>query len=291
MTYLRDLDVPARYPSEASSAPSQSENCGVTVAAAIADFYWDDRHHIEQGRWLISGMGPYNVNGRVYYGCPPQTPTNAWQQADMLRRRGIPCTVVLIRTVSQIHQIVDSGRRPMLLGLNFAYVPDATAGHMFQGWHAIKVRDGDASVGNFIVNDPNFWHPDADATNGKRWNSDAVKTNALNATGGAYGVGPNAAKVVALPSTSAPPPSTELDDMWELFVHEHRGFNIIPGSTLYKGPGRQFPEHLHSTPGSMQRQAIGYIELPNNAGLWRCFPQIDGVGVFWVANSRVRAVA
>jgi hypothetical protein len=246
MIFKTDLEVPPRYQSEPSSDPSESVNCGVTVAVAIADFYLDRKHAIEPARKLIEGMGPYDLGKGIgiVKGAPSLIPTNSRQQADILRKFGIPSTVTTFTKVKQLHDIVDSLRRPVLLGLQFSHVPNETSGYskILDRWHAIKVRAPMARQGEsgFAVNDPNFWPGNRDATNGMRFYSDAVMQRALDGPiGGCKGVAPDAAKAHA--------GFTEDNEMSilsrieiEMAPHD---FPVRRGVTLHKGPGFNYPVH------------------------------------------------
>ena len=282
-----------RYQSEPSSLYSQSWNCGVTSAAAIAGFYNGDRPPIEMGRSLIAGMGPYRVNDDIYYGCPPRTPTSAWQQADMLRVRDVPATVEEIRSVAEVHAIVDAGNRPMILGLNYEFVPDSVAGHSFQDWHAVTVHDG--GPGFVVVNDPNFWPGSADSAKGHRVYADSVVQNALNATGGTRGVVPLRAKLGAIPSTSVPPPAKD-ESVWinsvvrieprlARIIASPQGTNNPGPCVLYKGPGPAYPVHA-TIFESVSRIVDGYVALPGGMGLYYRFWEGDGTGQFFAPASR-----
>ena len=284
--YVTDLEVPARYQSESSSAPSQSVNCGVTVAVAIADFYMDRRHSIEAARALIDGQGPYNIGRRTgsVFGAPSGKATNSHQQRDMLRKLGVPCSVIEFRTTSQLHEIVDSARRPVLLGLHFSHVDNATSGYTkkFDGWHAIKVRAGATRNGirGFLVNDPNFWPGTADATRGMRFYSDAAVQRALDGPGGiARGVAPDAAK--------PHPMSTEEREMAILSRIEvemnPRDFPVRKGVNLYKGPGFNYPLHW-TVPNQQNFRLVGWAIDPRTKvrTKWVLASRPDGIGMFFV---------
>jgi hypothetical protein len=286
VTFATDLEVPARYQSEPSSAPSQAFNCGVTVAVAIADFYIDRKHAIEPARRLIDALGPYHLGapwGSVL-GAPEKKPTNSHQQADILRALGVPCTVVQFKSVAQLHSIVDSGRRPVLLGLDFTHVENATSGYAtkFNGWHAIKVRAGMTRNGvrGFAINDPNFWPGTKDTTAGMRFYSDAAMQHALDAADEVCkGVAPDVAKTH--------PAATEDHEMAILsrirVEMVPRNFAVRKGVTLHKGPGFHYPLHW-TVPQEESFRLIGWDIDPTTKRetQWVLASRPGGTGFFFV---------
>jgi hypothetical protein len=285
MAFSVDLDAPARFQSEATSI-SKSQNCGVTVAAAIADYYTDESHPIEAGRRLIERTGPYNLgrdlagNPIIVIGSPPNTPTNAWQQAEMLRRWDVNCAVVRFRRTPQLHAIVDSGRRPVLLALNYSKIPPEVAGHSFRGWHAIKVRSGTSQAGvrGFLVNDPNFWPGKPDPNKGRRFYADAIIQAALDAVGGTTGVVPVAAK-----------PDSQFTEVHEMAVLSRirpdapREFEVRAGVELRRGPGTEFPLHW-KLPEQDTFLLIGWDIDPTTKAKtnWVAASRPGGTGIFFV---------
>ena len=281
--YVLDLEVPPRYQWEDSSKFSQAVNCGVTVAVAIADYYRDRSHGIEVARSLIAGMGPYDLGRRgVVQGAPAGKATNSWQQRDMLRKLGVPCQVVEIRTTKQLHEFVDSARRPFLLGLDFNHVDFATAGYTFHGVHAIKIRAGATQNGvrGFIVNDPNFAPDGSDRAHGKRFYPDTVVQHAINAVGGMMrGVAPDAAK--------PHPMSTEEREMAILSRIEvemqPRQFDVREGVNLHKGPGFTYPLHW-TVPHVQKFRLVGWAVDPRTKERtgWILASRANGRGMFFI---------
>jgi hypothetical protein len=206
------IDAAARFQWEESSKPSQAENCGPTCVARIVGYYKNSTPGIEAMRRTINGKGPYNVNGQIVYGAPGRMPTNAYQQRDMLIAQGIPASVRQISTVAELHALVDSGRRPVLIGILMALLPNSVSGHPFDGWHAVVVL-GKATVNGvngFWVNDPNFSPKGGirpDPKMGRRFYSDAVMRTAYTNNQPASAVVPTVAKPLA-----APPPPTNPND-------------------------------------------------------------------------------
>lgn len=190
MTYSYAYAAPKRFQWETNSAPSQSENCGPTCITQIAGFYKDRSYGIESTRRLIAA---------------PQTPTHAWQQRDMLIARGVPATVRVIESLAELHGLVDTGRRPVLIGLLDSRVPDGVRGHPFEGWHAVTVL-GRAVVNGqngFWITDPNFSPPGGirpDPAHGSRFYSDGIIQWAYIANSPRYAVVPNSLK--ALPTAT-----------------------------------------------------------------------------------------
>lgn len=205
-SYTSATTSPSRYQWESNSLWSQSFNCGPTVITKIASFYKDQWYGIEATRKLIYGKGPYLVSGYgTVYGAPSNTPTQSWQQADMLRMRGVPCQVRQINSTAELHNLVDSGRRPVLIGIYMARVPSSTRDHPFLGWHAVCVTSGGwrDGVRGFYVNDPNFSpsggvRPDPDG--GRKFYPDWVLQNAWINHSPRYSVVPDRSK--AIPTTS-----------------------------------------------------------------------------------------
>jgi hypothetical protein len=177
---------PKRWQWELSSRYSQPNNCGPTCITFIAGFYKDTASYgIETTRRLINGMGPYNVNGSSVWGAPPNTPTNTWQQRDMLIKRGVGAEVRQINVLSQLRDFVGGGQRPILVGLLMEHVPDYIKDHSFDGWHAVVVMDWGHRNGQsgFWIMDPNF-HPPSDGyrvdpDRGRKWYPDWVMQKAM----------------------------------------------------------------------------------------------------------------
>jgi len=192
MTYTSALTSPHRFQWEANSEPSKAENCGPTCVTKIAQFYRDTYYHIEVTRRLVTAC------------C---IPTNAWQQAQMLTKRGVPASVKEINSVAELHALVDSGRRPVVIGVQMSRVPAWCRDHPFLGWHAVTILGravmSDGSVG-FWVNDPNFSpaggiRPDPDR--GRKFYPDWVISSAFIANSPRFSVVPTYAKKLPAPST------------------------------------------------------------------------------------------
>lgn len=161
-------DHTKRYQWEANSAPSQAFNCGPTCATFIAGYHKEAWYGIEATRRLVTGAG---------------TPTTAWQQRDMLAKRGVPAQVRVIDSLATLHALVDSGRRPIIIGVQMSRVPSTVRDHPFTGWHALVVLSGGYlnGVRGFWVLDPNFSPPGGirpDPDGGRKWYSDAVMQSA-----------------------------------------------------------------------------------------------------------------
>lgn len=179
-----------RYQWEDNSKYSQSWNCGPTCATMIASYYRGVFLGIEATRKLVA---------------TPQTPTSVTQQRDMLIKRGVPATVVQIDSLAELHSIVDSGRRPTILGIEMIRVPYNYRDHPFLGWHAVVVMSGASNSGvrGFWVNDPNFSptggiRPDPD--HGMKWYPDWVIQAAVINNTQRWAVVPNSAKPLPAPA-------------------------------------------------------------------------------------------
>lgn len=186
MPYASAYAAPKRFQWESNSAPSQSWNCGPTCITQMVQFYRDTWYGIEATRLLVT---------RSY------TPTNSWQQRDMAIRRGVPATVRWIDTLAELHGLVDSGRRPTLIGIEMIRVPSAVRGHPFTGWHALLVlgRAYVNGVDGFWVTDPNFSPPGGirpDPQKGTRFYSDAVMQYAFIGGSSRYAVVPDSLKAI-----------------------------------------------------------------------------------------------
>lgn len=222
MVYTNALQAPNRQQWETSSQYSQSWNCGPTCVAFIVGFYKDYTPAIEYSRRLLSGMGPYFGVGPTpetpIYGCPPRTPTNSRQQQDMLIKRGVPATSRQIDSVAQLHGLVDTGRRPTIIGIEMSRVPQSVRGHSFLGWHAVVVISGASVNGRrgFWIMDPNFA---AGSSASRRFYSDDVMQSAWASNSPRWSVVPDDAKPTADPPTS--------------YVRFNRGVN---GVNLREGP-------------------------------------------------------
>ncbi len=192
MAYLAAATSPHRYQWESNASPSQSVNCGPTCVTKIAQFYRDTWYGIQATRRLVTP--------ELYRG------TSANQQASMLAKRGVSNSIVRIDSLSQLRQIVGSGRRPILIGMQMARVSAVYRDHPFLGWHAVTVLSSGTlnGYGGFWVNDPNFSPPGGirpDPDRGRKWYPDWVMQHALINNYPRWAVVPRAAKTVVQPST------------------------------------------------------------------------------------------
>jgi len=263
LTYANAISAPPRFQWEVNSQYSQSWNCGPTSVTRIACFYRDTWYGIEATRKTIAGMGPYNVNGEQYYGAPARTPTNAWQQADMLTKRGVPASVRQIQSLDEMHGLVDSGKRPIVVGIEMSRVDPIVRGHNFTGWHAVVIL-GPAFVNGMkgvYINDPNFavsgWG--SDPTRGRRFYSDAVLQGAWIHNTPRYCVVPDKAKYV--PPVQAPDltAGVEMAILTNITIPGDTGrlFSVRAGVTLRKGPGATYPAHWTTT-GPVSYRLLGF---------------------------------
>ena len=230
-------DSDSRFPlPDPGSAPS---NCGPTCVNFIAQYYRNVLLSIYQTRTLVVS-NPYRG-------------TSANEQQLMLIRRGVPANVIQ-PTVAEMHKLVSSGRRPIIVGLDMSKVPLEMAGHPFRGMHAVVLRHNRA--GGFDVLDPNFSRKiRPDPTNGHRFYSDSVIARAFVARQGStargWGIAPLYPKALPPP----PPPPDNLTEAQELAILEDlripadvgRLFDCAAKVTLRKGPGTNYPHHFTTT--------------------------------------------
>jgi len=161
---------PARYQWEANSAPSQSANCGPACVTKIAQFYKDTYYEIEATRKL---------------GAPPLVATTAAQQLVMLIKRGVPASLRSVKTLNELHGLVDLGRRPSIIGVVMSRVPPVFRDHAFPDMHALCVTAGETRNGvrGFWINDPNFSPPGGirpDPDGGRKWYPDSILQAAMD---------------------------------------------------------------------------------------------------------------
>lgn len=160
-----------RYQFEPSSGTlysSQVWNCGPTGAAQQIDYYLS-RH---KGQTDIEALR----SGIVAAG----QPTSAWDQAEMLTRKGIPAAVVSITSIEQLEKLVGYGERPVGIGILMSRLRASTRGHDFLGWHRVTLLTKKARkpsrttyIRGFLYTDPNFRPPGSgfreDPQKGRRW--------------------------------------------------------------------------------------------------------------------------
>lgn len=197
MVYLSALQTPVHLqwdPSSRLPLPdpgSASYNCGPTTIVNIAHFYRDQPFGIYDTRRLAVWD---NYRG-----------TSVNEQAEMLRQRGVPCHIDQ-PNLFEIHNLVGGGRRPILLGLDMAKVPEYVAGHPFRGHHAVEILQtaytNEGRSRGFWVRDPNFNRTyRTDPTGGQRFYADWIIDVAF-CNSGMWGVVPDRVKDV--PSSSLP---------------------------------------------------------------------------------------
>lgn len=154
--WKRATEPRPRFQFEQSSgtmANSQIFNCGPTGAAQQADFYKDAPN---TSQFSIEG-------GRLKAGIAQGRPTSAWEQAEILRIRGVPCDVREIASLKALDELVGYGRRPVGIGVEMSRVTAKTRGHSFEGWHRItiltrshRIRNGKRIPG-YTYTDPDFY--------------------------------------------------------------------------------------------------------------------------------------
>ena len=182
--------------SSGTPANSQIFNCGPTGAAQQADFYMDAP---DSSQFSIEG-------GRLKAGIPQGRPTNAWEQAEILRIRGVPCDVVTLADLHALDELVGwDGRRPVGIGVEMGRVTAKTRGHTFTGWHRITIlkrarrtKNG-KRVGGYVYTDPNFYPAGGfrpDPKKGHRWISRAELRHAFINNDPRYAIVPRRKKQV-----------------------------------------------------------------------------------------------
>lgn len=158
-------------------------NCGPSSAEKVANYFKNLLHYgIERTRNL-------GTNRRG-------TGTNTTEQKKMLDERGVPSEVLAL-TPQQIKDRLKSGRRPMIVWLKMSLIPDAIAGHNFQGDHAVTflangIVNGKTGV---WVNEPNQ-RRDRPAYKKNRFYPDDVWSPASSAIG-RWCIVPTKDKVIA----------------------------------------------------------------------------------------------
>ncbi len=185
-------DPSSRLPfPDPGSAPN---NCGPTTIVNIAHFYRDTAFGIYDTRRLAVS--------------DPYRGTSVNEQAEMLRGRGVPCHIDQPNLFT-IHNLVGGGKRPILLGLDMAKVPEYVAGHPFRGKHAVEILQtaytNEGRSRGFLVRDPNFNRTyRIDPTGGQRFYADWI-IDAAFCNSGMWGVIPDKVKdIPSLPDTALP---------------------------------------------------------------------------------------
>lgn len=191
-TFNTDMDNPPRFQWESSSGTfecSQAVNCGPTGSTQQADYKRNDRFPIERTR--------------TNAGVAPCRPTNAWEQAAMLTKRGWPATVREIDSLSQLDALVGyHGKRPVGIGVLMGRMSAKTRGHAFLGWHRITILKRHRKfiwskmqwVGGYYYTDPNFSPPGGyrpDPKRGHRWISRAALRYAFIRNSPRYAIVPD----------------------------------------------------------------------------------------------------
>lgn len=236
-------------------------NCGPTSVAKIVEFYRDVNIHI---------------NALRSYAASNLTPTNVSQQKIMMEKAGVPCDIVKF-TISSLKQIISSGRRPVLIGLDMSRVPLSVAGHPFRGAHAVvalanTVRNG---VSGILIMDPNFNTTHRiDPTNGQRFYSDSIVSYALQgASVQGWGVAPRASKNVSVvPKPPATSTWTKEDDLLNQLLRgareiSQRNATIRARSTPRKVPGYAAgTAHGAAYSSNQNRLVIGWVRGSSLAG-------------------------
>lgn len=273
--YLTTSQVPSVYQWDSSSRyptpdpGSAASNCGPTCITFIANFYRDRSYGIYATRRLVVD--------------DPTRGTSANEQRDMLKARGVPAYIGQ-PDVEEMHRLVGSGRRPIVVGLWMAKVPAEIRDHPFLGMHAIVLRRTVVKNGvvGFEVLDPNFSRnirPDPDE--GKKFYPDWVIrsafVNRVGSTSRGWAVIPAAEK--ELPDQF----SEEVEmALLERFRPDPvpRRFPVKKGTSIYDGPGTRYPKRF-TLPTDDYFQLVGWAtdEQGRDTGwVWASRP--GQIGVF-----------
>jgi hypothetical protein len=156
----------------------------------------------------------------------------------MLVARGVPASARYPNTVDELHGLVDSGRRPIIVGIYMARIPYSYRGHSFLGWHAVTFITGTYRDGKrgFLVNDPNF---PAGSPNSRRFYPDWLVKSAWQDNAPRWCVVPDNLKPLPLTLTE----SQEMAILSKIQFGPPRPFGVRKGTVLRKGPGTSYPKH------------------------------------------------
>ena len=214
------------YP-DPGSAPN---NCGPTTVVNIAHFYRDASFSIYDTRRLVVADW--------------RRGTSVNEQAEMLRKRGVPCFIAQ-PSLFAIHNYIGSGRRPILLGLDYSKVPYSIAGHNFRGKHAVEILETEwknyGRSRGVLLRDPNFNRTyRQDPTGGQRWYPDWVIDAAF--TG----------------------------EMWAAIPERVKEITHWQGRIRVAGPGSRIRESAKEISGNVFgiARTDGYTYTPKDRRLW-----------------------
>lgn len=225
-----EIDSTSSPPPDPGNAPF---NCGPCSVTKILEFYHDR---------------DYNVNHIRRTVADDLIPTNVSEQAMMMKKQGLDADIAVL-SITRLTEILASGRRPVLIGLDMSQVPPDIAGHPFRGAHAVValtnvIKNG--VYGKYIM-DPNFSPRTGrtDPTGGKRFYPNYIVNRAMDSAATMrWGVVPKAAKII-----QAPAPLPDITEEQEMAIAEDirsatgRWFSCKRGVTLRKGPGTKYPVH------------------------------------------------
>lgn len=188
-----------RFQWEASSGTfdcSQSNNCGPTGSTQQDDYYLGSGDNVVR----------FGIEDTRVLAADRCRSTNAWEQAEMLVKRGVPAKVANITSIEELATLVGDGHRPVGIGVLMSRLTAKTRGHDFLGWHRVTIlanrKRYDAVVGKrvrgFTYTDPNF-HPTGsgyreDPKKGHRWVSRRELDYAFVQNSPAYAIVPERAK-------------------------------------------------------------------------------------------------
>jgi hypothetical protein len=124
-------------------------------------------------------------------------------QSLILWKRGVPNAIDKV-TLTGLHNLMATRKRPIVLGLDFSRVPLDVAGHPFRGSHSIMLRAN--AAGGFTYLDPNFNRTyRTDPQRGYRFMPDWVLYDAYYAVPTQWAIVPNKDKLLpSLPDTALP---------------------------------------------------------------------------------------
>jgi len=230
MVFISPLSTESELQWDEDSKPNQGYNCGPSSVEKVANYYKDLRQYgIERTRDLATSRD--------------KSGTNAAEQKDMLARRGVPCSVQRL-SPTDIKAKLKSTRRPLVLWLHMAEIPDSIKGHPFDGNHAVT------ALANGVVNDePGIWvnepnqHRDGTKYRKNRFFPDKYWIPASAAIG-KYVIVPDADKVI--------PTRRPLKKRWvvtAMALHIRTGPSAATRSVGTMSKGKTFTSNLIETQG------------------------------------------